>query len=92
VKLAKAGKAGAAGAQKREIIKNLNSIAFLILVAINVLRDSAEYQKMPSGIAIDRTTVDLNTDAANILAESLDQLRGSEHQVPASNQTMALHR
>ena len=36
-------------------------------LAINVLLDSAESQKMPSGFSIDRRTTDLHADTADIL-------------------------
>ena len=47
-------------------------------LAINVLRDSVESKKMPSGIVIDKATVDLHATAADVLAGSLDQLRDHE--------------
>ena len=43
-------------------------------LAINVLRDTAESRRMPSGIAIDQPTADLHADAAETLQTSLDGL------------------
>jgi hypothetical protein len=43
-------------------------------LAINVLRDSAESRRMPSGTPIDQATVDIHADAADTLQTSLDGL------------------
>lgn len=47
-------------------------------LAINVLRDSAESHKMPSGISLDRATADLHADAAETLEATLADLQGHE--------------
>ena len=47
-------------------------------LAINVLRDSAEARKMPSGIALDGATAALHADAADVLGESLGQMHDHE--------------
>lgn len=52
---------------------NLNPADSLRL-AINVLKDSAESRRMPSGIELNQATVDLHADAAETLEESLASL------------------
>ena len=47
-------------------------------LAINVLRDSAESRRMPSGIAIDPSAAELHAQAADTLQSSLDGL--AEHE------------
>ena len=47
-------------------------------LAINVLRDSAESYKMPSGISLDRATAELHADAAETLKATLADLRDHE--------------
>jgi hypothetical protein len=47
-------------------------------LAINVLRDAAEAQKMPSGIALDPSTSALHADAADTLEVTLADLRDHE--------------
>jgi len=46
--------------------------------AINVLRDSAESRRMPSGEPLDDASVQLHLDAAETLEESLSDLRDHE--------------
>jgi hypothetical protein len=46
--------------------------------AINVLRDSAESRRMPSGEPLDDANVQLHLDAAETLEESLSDLRDHE--------------
>ena len=52
--------------------------ALALRVAINVLRDSAESRKMPSGEPLDEATVQLHFDAAETLEESLSAFRDHE--------------
>ena len=47
-------------------------------LAINVLRDSAESRKMPSGVDLDNAADELHTSAADVLNDSLEQLRGHD--------------
>ena len=47
-------------------------------LAINVLRDSAESGRMPSGIELDANAITLDAEAAETLDEALDALRGRE--------------
>lgn len=47
-------------------------------LAINVLKDVAESQRMPSGIELDQATAALHADAAETLAETLDGLLDHE--------------
>ncbi|MDZ7914358.1 MAG: hypothetical protein U5O16_21370 [Rhodococcus sp. (in: high G+C Gram-positive bacteria)] len=47
-------------------------------LAINVLRDSAESRKMPSGISLDPATADLHAEAAETLEATLSDLRDHE--------------
>lgn len=47
-------------------------------LAINVLRDSAESYKMPSGTTLDRATAELHADAAETLQTTLEDLRDHE--------------
>lgn len=54
------------------------SVADALHLAINVLRDSAESRKMPCGIELDTTISALHMEAAEVLAESLQQLRDHE--------------
>lgn len=51
------------------------TIADALRLAINLLRDSAESRKMPSGVDLDGATAALHADAADVLGESLEQLR-----------------
>jgi hypothetical protein len=44
----------------------------------NTLGDVAESRKMPSGVELDDSTAALHADAADVLDESLEQLRGHE--------------
>ena len=44
-------------------------------LAINVLRDTAESRRMPSGLAIESSTADLHADAAETLEATLADLR-----------------
>lgn len=44
-----------------------------ISLAINVLRDVAESQKMPSGISVDLATADLHADASDTLEAFLSE-------------------
>jgi hypothetical protein len=52
--------------------------ALALRAAINVLRDSAESRKMPSGVTLDEASVQLHLDAAETLEESLSDLRDHE--------------
>ena len=52
--------------------------AIALRAAINVLRDSAESRRMPSGEALDEASVQLHFDAAETLEESLSDLRDLE--------------
>ncbi|CAG9236232.1 conserved hypothetical protein [Burkholderia gladioli] len=54
------------------------TLADALRLAINVLRDSAESRKMPSGIELDAAAASLHADAAGMLDESLEQLRDRE--------------
>lgn len=50
------------------------TIADALRLAVNVLRDSAESRKMPSGVPLDEQSVELHTHAAETLEESLKDL------------------
>ncbi len=52
--------------------------ALALRAAINLLRDSAESRKMPSGEPLDDANVQLHFDAADTLEESLSDLRDHE--------------
>jgi hypothetical protein len=54
------------------------TVADALRLAINTLRDVAESRKMPSGVELDDSTAALHADAADVLDESLEQLRGHE--------------
>jgi hypothetical protein len=54
------------------------TVALALRAAINVLRDSAESRKMPSGEPLDDAGVQLHFDAAETLEESLSDLRDRE--------------
>jgi hypothetical protein len=54
------------------------TIADALLLAINVLRDSAELRKMPSGIDLDDAIANLHADAAETLEGSLSDLVDNE--------------
>lgn len=54
------------------------TLADALRLAINVLRDAAESRKMPSGEVLDDITAELHTSAADVLNQSLVQLRGHE--------------
>lgn len=54
------------------------TVALALRTAINVLRDSAESRKMPSGEPLDEASVQLHFDAAETLEESLSDLRDHE--------------
>jgi hypothetical protein len=54
------------------------TVADALRLAINVLRDSAESGRMPSGIALDGATTQLHADAADTLETSLADLTGYE--------------
>lgn len=54
------------------------TVADALRLAINVLRDSAETRRMPSGQTLDQSIVDLHFDAAEILETSLSDLRDTE--------------
>jgi hypothetical protein len=54
------------------------TVALALRAAINVLRDSAESRKMPSGQPLDEASVQLHFDAAETLEESLSDLRDHE--------------
>ncbi|WP_167351031.1 hypothetical protein [Caballeronia cordobensis] len=52
--------------------------ALALRAAINVLRDSVESRKMPNGERLTNTVVQLHLDAADMLEESLSDLRDHE--------------
>ncbi|EKS71888.1 MULTISPECIES: hypothetical protein [Caballeronia] len=52
--------------------------ALALRAAINVLRDSAESRKMPNGEPLTDASVQLHFDAADLLDESLSDLRDHE--------------
>ncbi|GJH21771.1 hypothetical protein CBA19CS22_34535 [Caballeronia novacaledonica] len=52
--------------------------ALALRAAINVLRDSAESRRMPSGGPLDNAGVDLHFEAADVLEEALSTLRNQE--------------
>jgi hypothetical protein len=54
------------------------TIALALRAAINVLRDSAETRKMPSGEPLDDASVQLHLDAAETLEDALSDLRDHE--------------
>ncbi|MFP3506908.1 hypothetical protein [Burkholderia sp. SIMBA_062] len=54
------------------------TLADALRLAINVLRDSAESRKMPSGVDLDNAVAELHAIAADVLDDSLEQLRGHE--------------
>ncbi|MCA8102909.1 MULTISPECIES: hypothetical protein [Burkholderia] len=54
------------------------TVADALRLAINALRDVAESRKLPCGVELDAATAELHADAADILDESLEQLRGHE--------------
>jgi hypothetical protein len=57
---------------------SLLTTSLALRAAINVLRDSAESRKMPSGEPLDHASVQLHLDAAETLEESLSDLRDHE--------------
>lgn len=54
------------------------SPADALRLAINVLRDTAESGRMPSGLVLNEATAELHADAADTLEASLAELRGHE--------------
>ena len=54
------------------------TLADALRLAINVLRDSVESRKMPSGIDLNDAVAKVHASAADVLNESLEQLRGRE--------------
>jgi len=54
------------------------TLADALRLAINVLRDSAESRKMPSGVDLNGATAALHANAADVLDDSLEQLRDHE--------------
>ncbi|WGS46935.1 hypothetical protein LFL97_32675 [Burkholderia sp. JSH-S8] len=54
------------------------TVADALRLAINTLRDVAESRKTPSGVELDDATAQLHADAADVLDESLKQLRVHE--------------
>lgn len=54
------------------------TLADALRLAINVLRDSVESRKMPSGVDLNDAAAELHASAADVLNESLEQLRGRE--------------
>lgn len=54
------------------------TLADALRLAINVLRDSAESRKMPSGVDLGNAEAELHASAADVLDDSLEQLRGRE--------------
>lgn len=47
-------------------------------LAINVLRDSAESRRMPSGVALDESVADLHAEDAETLENSLSGMADHE--------------
>jgi len=54
------------------------NLADALRLAINALRDVAESRSMPSGVDLDEATAKLHVSAADVLNESLENLRGHE--------------
>lgn len=54
------------------------TLADALRLAINVLRDSVESRKMPSGVDLNDAAAELHASAADVLNKSLEQLRGHE--------------
>ena len=52
------------------------TVANALRLAINALRDTAESRRMPSGIELDDAAAELHASAADVLEDSLEQLRG----------------
>ena len=52
--------------------------ALALRAAINVLRDSAESCKMPSGVPLDEVSVQVHRDAADTLQQALANLQDFE--------------
>jgi hypothetical protein len=52
--------------------------ALALRAAINVLRDSAESRRMPSGEPLDEAGVELHFEAAEVLEDALSTLREHE--------------
>ena len=52
------------------------TLADALRLAINVLRDSVESRKMPSGVDLDNAAAELHASAADVLIDSLEQMRG----------------
>ncbi|MDR5785237.1 hypothetical protein P9281_01490 [Caballeronia sp. LP003] len=52
--------------------------ALALRTAINVLRDSAESRRMPSGEPLDEASVNLHLDATEVLEDTLSTLRDHE--------------
>lgn len=63
--------------RRKTTMHNVN-LADALRLAINVLRDSAEARKMPSGVDLDGASAALHADAAEVLSESLEQLHDHE--------------
>jgi hypothetical protein len=66
--------------QPRDGEKSMSALttSLALRAAINVLRDSAESRRMPSGEPLDDASVQLHLDAAETLEESLSALRDHE--------------
>lgn len=56
------------------------TIADALRLAINVLRDAAESRRVPSGIGLDESTVQLHFDAAETLEQSFSDLMSHEEE------------
>ncbi|MGS1024391.1 hypothetical protein [Burkholderia glumae] len=54
------------------------TVADALRLATNALRDVAESHKVPSGFELDPATAELHAAAADVLDESLKQLRGTK--------------
>jgi hypothetical protein len=59
-------------------IQSVGSTRWALLAAINVLRDSAESRKMPNGDPLTDAVVQFHFDAADMLEQSLSELRDHE--------------
>lgn len=50
------------------------TVADALRLAINLLRDAAESEKMPSGVPLDDAAISLHSDAAETLQNSLNSI------------------
>jgi hypothetical protein len=61
----------------KQTMSNL-TVADALRLAINMLRDSAESRKLPSGMDLEESIANLHADAADTLAASLSDLKDHE--------------